>query len=64
MSNLSEAEQSFAHIVQAARFLATDPEARAKSAAIAADFSVADDELWAMIESDEVAIDEAISSYA
>ncbi|MDD2776090.1 MAG: hypothetical protein PHU06_09050 [Gallionella sp.] len=61
MSNLSEDEQLFANIVQAAQFLTTDPEACAESAAIAADFSVANDEVWAMIESDEVAIDEAIN---
>ncbi len=60
MSRLAKPEKLLANIVQAAQFLTTDPEARAESAAIAADFSVADDEVWAMTASDEATIDEAI----
>ncbi|MDD4964213.1 MAG: hypothetical protein PHI11_09890 [Gallionella sp.] len=60
MSRLLEPEKLLANIVQAAQFLTTDPAASTESAAIAADFSVADDEVWTMIASDEATIDEAI----
>lgn len=39
-----ERERFMAEMVKAARFLATNPEARAKSLAIAEDFAVADSE--------------------
>ncbi|MDD2775077.1 MAG: ribbon-helix-helix protein, CopG family [Gallionella sp.] len=45
-----EREQLLAEVVQAARFLATDPEARAESTAIADEFASADSAALTQLE--------------
>jgi metal-responsive CopG/Arc/MetJ family transcriptional regulator len=45
-----ERERQLAEVVKAARFLATDPDALADSAAISAEFSAVDNEALAQID--------------
>lgn len=48
-----EREQLLAEVVQAARFLATDPEARAESTAISDEFAGADSEALTQLEQND-----------
>lgn len=48
-----EREKLLADMVEAARFLATNQQARAESASICAEFSDADSETMALVEKDE-----------
>ncbi|MDD2776094.1 MAG: ribbon-helix-helix protein, CopG family [Gallionella sp.] len=48
-----EREQLLTEVVQAARFLATDPEAQADNTAISAEFSGADSEALAQLEQND-----------
>lgn len=48
-----EREQLLAEVVQAARFLATDPQARAESTAIADEFAGADSESLTQLEQND-----------
>ena len=48
-----EREQLLAEVVQAARFLATDPEGRAESTAISGEFAGADSEALTQLEQND-----------